>query len=121
MLMYPYCYYNHPYRRWSVNLNLRENDVGYTTLHKKSPPVDMTLVQSVEKDTYSIKDDTGITAAENKQAMAIRSRKQSKAMSIAMSPGKQIASKFICVHLLYEFIYVTHHNILMNLNLNIGK
>ena len=85
------------YRRWSVNLNLRENDVGYTTLHKKSAPVDMTLVQSVERDTYSIKDDTGITAAENKQAMAIRTRKQSKAMSIAMSPGKQIASKCICI------------------------
>ena len=120
MLMYPYYYYNH-YRRWSVNLNLRENDVGYTTLHKKSPPVDMTLVQSVEKDTYSIKDDTGITAAENKQAMAIRSRKQSKAMSIAMSPGKQIASKLIFIPFFMSFFNVTHNNILIILNLNIVK
>ena len=85
-------------RRWSVNLNLREYDVGYATLQKKSPPCDMSLVQSIEKEmeqksssTYSINDDTGITAAENKQALAIRARKQSKAMSIAMSPGKQIA------------------------------
>ena len=58
----------------------------------------MRIVQAVEKEmeqksssTYSIKDDSTITAAENKQAMAIRARKQSKAMSIALSPGKQIA------------------------------
>ena len=58
----------------------------------------MHIVQAVEKEmeqksssTYSIKDDSTITAAENKQAMAIRARKQSKAMSIALSPGKQIA------------------------------
>mmetsp|Transcript_8410 Transcript_8410/g.18181 ORF Transcript_8410/g.18181 Transcript_8410/m.18181 type:complete len:192 (-) Transcript_8410:197-772(-) len=83
-------------RRWSVNLNLQDNDVGYNVLQRKPAPCDMRLIQSVEKDmeqksSYSIKDDTGITAAENKQAMAIRARKQSKAMSIAISPGKQIA------------------------------
>mmetsp|Transcript_19234 Transcript_19234/g.33004 ORF Transcript_19234/g.33004 Transcript_19234/m.33004 type:complete len:193 (+) Transcript_19234:184-762(+) len=85
-------------RRWSVNLNLTENDVGYALLQKKPPPCDMRLVQSIEremehKSTYSIKDDASnsITAAENKKAMAIRARKQSKAMSIAISPGKQIA------------------------------
>ncbi|KAL7534358.1 hypothetical protein ACHAXR_005815 [Thalassiosira sp. AJA248-18] len=84
-------------RRWSVNLNLHENDVGYTILQKKPAPCDMRIVQSVEKEmeqksSYSsTKDDTGITAAENKQAVAIRARKQSKAMSIAISPGKQIA------------------------------
>ena len=44
-----------------------------------------------QKSSYSIKDDTGITTAENKQAIAVRARKQSKAMSIAISPGKQIA------------------------------
>ena len=37
-------------RRWSVNLNLREYDVGYATLQKKSPPCDMSLVQSIEKE-----------------------------------------------------------------------
>ncbi|KAL7551278.1 hypothetical protein ACHAWF_014472 [Thalassiosira exigua] len=83
-------------RRWSVNLNLREHDVGYSALQKKTAPCDMRIVQSVEKEiehksNYSIKDDAGITAVENKQAMAIRARKQSKAMSIALSPGKQIA------------------------------
>ena len=54
----------------------------------------MQLVQSTaqrleEKTTRSIKDDA-ITAAENKQVMAIRARKQSKAMSIALSPMKQL-------------------------------
>ena len=89
------CYYPILSRRWSVNLNLRENDVGYSVLQKKAPPCDMRLVQSTEKEieqksSYSAKDDT-IAAAENKQAVAVRARKQSKAMSIAISPGKQIA------------------------------
>lgn len=79
-----------------MNLNLTEYDVGHSALQKKPAPCDMRMVQSVErgmeqKSSYSIKDDSGITAAENKQAIAIRARKQSKAMSIAISPGKQIA------------------------------
>ena len=83
-------------RRWSVNLNLSEHDVGYAALQKTPAPCDMKLVQSankelVHKSSYSIKDDAGITAAETKQAVAIRKRKESKAMSIAFSPGKQIA------------------------------
>lgn len=56
----------------------------------------MRIVQSAEreleqKSSYSVKDDAVASAAETKQAMAIRARKQSKAMSIAISPGKQIA------------------------------
>lgn len=83
-------------RRWSVNLNLTENDVGYEVLKHKPAPCDMRIVQSVEKQMerksgYSIKDDAVASAAEDKQAVAIRARKQSKAMSIALSPGKQIA------------------------------
>ena len=54
----------------------------------------MSLVQSTarrleQKITHSIKDDA-MTSAENKQLMAIRARKQSKAMTIALSPGKQL-------------------------------
>lgn len=83
-------------RRWSVNLKLNENDMGYGSLRGMPPVCDMRLVESFEKETdqragHSIKDDAGITAAENKKAVAIRARKQSKAMSIAISPGKQIA------------------------------
>lgn len=83
-------------RRWSVNLNLQDNDVGYDVLQKRPAPCDMRLVQSVEKEmeqksSYSIKDDAGGSAAENKQAVAIQARKKSKATSIALSPGKQIA------------------------------
>jgi hypothetical protein len=56
----------------------------------------MGLVRSVEremeqKSSHSAKDYAGSTAAEQKQAVAIRARKQSNAMSIAFSPGKQIA------------------------------
>lgn len=81
-------------RRWAVNLNLQEHDVGYNYLQKKPSPCDMSIVQSTaqkleQKTSYSIKDDA-MTAAENKQIMAIRARKQSKAMSIALSPGKQL-------------------------------
>ena len=83
-------------RRWSVNLNLHENDVGFDFLQKKTAPCDMRIVESVEKQmeqrsNSSRDDDAGATLAENKQANAIRARKQSKAMSIALSPGKQIA------------------------------
>jgi len=87
-------------RRWSVNLKLQDNDVGYTVLQKMPSICDMRLVQTIEKEmeaksSYSVKDDStgsnSISAAENKQALAIRARKQSKAMSIAISPGKQIA------------------------------
>jgi hypothetical protein len=54
----------------------------------------MSLVQSTaqkleQRNTHTIKDDA-VTAAENKQLMSIRARKQSKAMSIALSPGKQL-------------------------------
>ena len=66
------------YRRWSVNLNLRENDVGYSVLQKKPAPCDMRIVQSVDKEmehksSYSIKEDAGITAA---TAMFFPGRKQ---------------------------------------------
>jgi hypothetical protein len=79
-----------------VNLNLHENDVGYSLLQKKPSPLDYALVQSTARtleqksNTHTIKDDA-VTAAENKQVLAIRARKQSKAMSIAFSPGKQMA------------------------------
>jgi hypothetical protein len=81
-------------RRWSINLNLKEYDVGYTVLQKSPSPCDMSLVQSTaqkleQRTTHTIKDDA-VTAAENKRIMSIRARKQSKAMSIALSPGKQL-------------------------------
>mmetsp|Transcript_23243 Transcript_23243/g.35918 ORF Transcript_23243/g.35918 Transcript_23243/m.35918 type:complete len:193 (+) Transcript_23243:62-640(+) len=84
-------------RRWSVNLNLQENDVGYNQLKQKPSPIDMRSVQAVKKEmeqksTYSIKhNDAGAIDKESKQTLAIRARKQSKAFSIALSPGKQIA------------------------------
>ena len=87
-----------PNRRWSVNLNLQEHDIGYNHLKQKPSPVDMRSVQLVKKEmdqksnsSYSIKHDAIANEKENKQALAIRSRKQSKAFSIALSPGKQIA------------------------------
>ena len=66
-------------------------------LKQKSPPIDMRSVQAVNKEleqksTYSIKhNDAGAIEKESKQTIAIRARKQSKAFSIALSPGKQIA------------------------------
>mmetsp|Transcript_133 Transcript_133/g.307 ORF Transcript_133/g.307 Transcript_133/m.307 type:complete len:196 (+) Transcript_133:141-728(+) len=83
-------------RRWSVNLNLSESDPGYRQLQRKPAPCDMRLVRSIEKEmeqnsTLKSKDGSTLSAAENKQAVAIRARKQTKAMSIAMGPAKQIA------------------------------
>jgi hypothetical protein len=46
--------------------------------------------QTSNNHSYSIKHDAGANDKESKQALAIRSRKQSKAFSIALSPGKQI-------------------------------
>lgn len=61
----------------------------------------MKFVQSMEKQleqkssssrsSSNITEETSANLAESKQALAIRARKQSKAMSIALSPGKQIA------------------------------
>ena len=91
---------SHP-RRWSVNLNLSEGDVGYDVLKKKSPPCDMKLVEMMAKQleqqsntthsTINNNKNDALTAIEEKKAIAIRARKQSNAMSIAISPGKQIA------------------------------
>mmetsp|Transcript_29589 Transcript_29589/g.62199 ORF Transcript_29589/g.62199 Transcript_29589/m.62199 type:complete len:195 (+) Transcript_29589:200-784(+) len=87
-------------RHWSVNLSLQENDIGYTFLKNRPPPCDMKLVQSMEKQleqksssrsSTNIIGESSANLAESKQALAIRARKQSKAMSIALSPGKQIA------------------------------
>lgn len=85
-----------PKRRWSVDLNLRESDVGYTALQKMVAPCDMRLVHAVEKElehksSHASKGAVDVTSAEHKQTVAIRARKQSKATSIALSPGKQIA------------------------------
>ncbi|KAL3817545.1 hypothetical protein ACHAXA_003718 [Cyclostephanos tholiformis] len=96
-------------RRWSVNLNLRDSDVGYDALRRKSSPFDMgeqiatgfmpcdmSLIKSVEREMeqksgHPSKNDAVVIEAEKKQSVAIRARKQSNAMSIALSPGKQIA------------------------------
>jgi len=75
---------------------LRENDPGYAQLRRKPAPCDMRLVRSIEKEmeqnsTLKSKDGSTLSAAENKHAVAIRARKQNKAMSLAMGPAKQIA------------------------------
>jgi len=80
---------------------LSEGDIGYDVLKKNSPPCDMNLVEMMAKQleqqsntTHSSinnKKDDALTAIVEKKAIAIRARKQSNAMSIAISPGKQIA------------------------------
>jgi len=67
-----------------------------------APPCDMRLVQSMAKEierksdaSGNSKDDNELSvahaAAESKKALAIVARKKSRAMQIALSPGKQIA------------------------------
>lgn len=69
--------------------------MGHAGLQKMAAPCDMRLINAVEREleqkSSHVARTLDVTAAEHKQALAIRARKQSKATSIAFSPGKQIA------------------------------
>uniref|UniRef100_A0A7S1YWL0 ER membrane protein complex subunit 4 n=1 Tax=Trieres chinensis TaxID=1514140 RepID=A0A7S1YWL0_TRICV len=79
-------------RPWSIDLNLREQDVGYSLLQNCPPPLGMKKVQSLERqyEAENSHGSAGTTGDKSNKAKSIVAKKQAKAMSIATSPGKQI-------------------------------
>jgi hypothetical protein len=71
--------------RFSFDLNVKEGHCGYDTLHKSENPIGMKAVQALEREHSS---QVVLTQA---QQTALSLKKKQKAMSIAMSPGQQIA------------------------------
>eukprot|EP00566_Odontella_aurita_P026604 CAMPEP_0113591206 /NCGR_PEP_ID=MMETSP0015_2-20120614/37135_1 /TAXON_ID=2838 /ORGANISM="Odontella" /LENGTH=181 /DNA_ID=CAMNT_0000497551 /DNA_START=93 /DNA_END=638 /DNA_ORIENTATION=- /assembly_acc=CAM_ASM_000160 len=82
-------------QQWSIELNLREQDLGYSLLQQCPAPPGMKRVQALEKqfESDNVHGGTGSSAEKNKQALAIVAKKRAKAMSIAQSPGKQMLIK----------------------------
>mmetsp|Transcript_5278 Transcript_5278/g.11477 ORF Transcript_5278/g.11477 Transcript_5278/m.11477 type:complete len:186 (+) Transcript_5278:174-731(+) len=78
-------------KMWSVDLTLREQDVGYDVLQKLPPPPGMRKVNALERKIEN--EGLGASGARSasRDALAIAQRKKAKAMSMAMSPGRQIA------------------------------
>mmetsp|Transcript_6795 Transcript_6795/g.9991 ORF Transcript_6795/g.9991 Transcript_6795/m.9991 type:complete len:188 (-) Transcript_6795:536-1099(-) len=78
-------------RRWSIDLNLREQDVGYSLLQQRQAPIGLRRVSAFEKQIDSeggMGSRTGDKSSSS--AMALVAKKKARAMSVATSPGKQI-------------------------------
>ena len=83
-----------PRSAWSFDLNLREQDAGYDVLQRHSSPYGMKQVQTLEKHIES-EGLSGISGSSSdvtadRAAQALIQRKKQRAMTQAMSPGKQI-------------------------------
>jgi len=80
--------------KWSIDLNLNENDADYTTLQKLPRALGMRRVTTMERQfqnkATSTVADGALAAKEKKQQRAIIAKKQSNAMGMATSPGKSI-------------------------------
>ena len=84
-------------RRWSIDLNLNENDAGYNTLQKVPHPLGMRRVAAMERQcatsfnrSHSSAAEGALATKEKKQQKAIVAKKQASAMAMATSPGKSI-------------------------------
>jgi hypothetical protein len=75
--------------KWSFDLNLREQDVGYETLQRYPSPYGMKKVHELEREVEN-EGGSEHDIAVNKAAQALLQRKRQHAMAQAMSPGKQI-------------------------------
>lgn len=78
-------------KKWSIDLTLREQDVGYDCLKKLPPPPGLRKVGALESKIQSEGLGAAGSRSASKDAQIIAQRKKAKAMSIAMSPGRQIA------------------------------
>ena len=78
-------------KKWSIDLTLREQDAGYDSLQKLPPPPGLRKVGALESKIQSEGLGAAGSRSASKDAQIIAQRKKAKAMSIAMSPGRQIA------------------------------
>ena len=77
--------------KWSLDLTLREQDAGYDSLQKLPPPPGLRKVGALESKIQSEGLGAAGSRSASKDAHIIAQRKKAKAMSVAMSPGRQIA------------------------------
>jgi hypothetical protein len=78
-------------KKWSIDLTLREQDAGYDSLQKLPPPPGLRKVGALESKIQSEGLEAAGARSASKDAQIIAQRKKAKAMSVAMSPGRQIA------------------------------
>ncbi len=78
-------------KKWSIDLNLTENDVGYKSI--EICPLGMKKVAALEKQCQSQATkqfSTELTPKEKQRAAAIIQKKGQMAMGLATSPGRSI-------------------------------
>lgn len=75
--------------KWSFDLNLSEQDIGYEVLKRCPLPYGMKRVHEFEKEVEN-EGGSEHDIAVNKAAQALLQRKRQHAMAQAMSPGKQL-------------------------------
>lgn len=75
--------------KWSFDLNLREQDIGYEALQRYPLPYGMKRIHDYEKEVEN-EGGSEHEIAVNKAAQALLQRKRQHAMAQAMSPGKQL-------------------------------
>jgi hypothetical protein len=83
--------YNRKVKKWSLDLNLNENDVGYKSI--EICPLGMKKVAALEKQSQSQATkqfSTELTPKEKQRAAAIIQKKGQMAMGLATSPGRSI-------------------------------
>lgn len=85
--------------KWSIDLNLTENDYGYHALQKQPAPLGMRRCHAMERhitqsanraSNSAAAADSALAQKEKKQQTAIVAKKQAMAMAMATSPGKSI-------------------------------
>lgn len=84
-------------RKWSMDLILREQDVGYDSLQKLPAPPGMRKVAGLERKIESEggKESSVVAGGgrgpSSRDALALAAKKRARAMAVATGPGKQIA------------------------------
>mmetsp|Transcript_602 Transcript_602/g.789 ORF Transcript_602/g.789 Transcript_602/m.789 type:complete len:197 (+) Transcript_602:95-685(+) len=79
-------------KQWSVDLTLREQDIGYNTLQSIPQPLNFRkMVQSERHVENDVASSSGDGPSSNTMAkVVLAQKKKAKAMEVAMSPGRQI-------------------------------
>jgi hypothetical protein len=88
--------------KWSFDLNLNEQDIGYEVLKRCPLPYGMKRVHEFEKEVEN-EGGSEHDVAVNKAAQALLQRKRQHAMAQAMSPGKQL----LMVSFTYNYVLIS--------------
>eukprot|EP01083_Nonionella_stella_P084600 234237_1 len=84
-------------KKWSLDLNIKEFDVGHSKLQNTPPPLGMRRVAALEKQNHQqmygkkgVISNEELSAKEKTRALAIAKKKSSMAMGLATGPGKSL-------------------------------